>query len=443
MAAPAIIIAGTQSGSGKTTIALGLMAALAAQGLRVQPFKCGPDFIDPTLHKLVTRVESRNLDCWMAGEAQTRATFSRYSQQADIAIIEGVMGMYDGGPSSSAALARFLGVPVILVLDVRSAAESGAAVLKGFEMLAPDVAPLGVILNRVASPRHLELISTAIKEHCQAEILGYLPRDLHFVMPERHLGLHMGAENPLDKETIARLAQTVEQYIDLDGLRELADHAVMADTVSGALALPPAKARLAVARDAAFCFYYEDNLDLLRQQGVELLFFSPLTDQQLPDNINGIYLGGGYPELSARQLSANTAMRKAIKDWAEDGGMIYAECGGFMYLTQGIIDQDGEEYPMVGVFPVQARMQGRRASLGYRQIILRRDGLFGPAGTIMRGHEFHYSTIAEMPATIPRLYDVDNGATEGYQYKNVLGGYLHLHLGFNPEAVKNISQYLL
>ncbi len=431
----AVIIAGTQSGSGKTTITLGIMAALAAQGYQVQPFKCGPDFIDPTLHRLVTGSISRNLDIWMSGESFTCETFGRHAENADISVIEGVMGMYDGGNSSSAALAARLGVQVVLVLDVRSAAESAAAVLKGFETLNPDVAPRGVILNQIGSERHLQLVTDAIKKHCRAEILGYLPLTVNFSIPERHLGLHMGDESPLDAEAVSELAQTVQAHIDLDRLMSIG--AEVGKEVQPVRTRPAGqpRTRIGVAWDKAFCFYYEDNLDLLRLAGAEPVFFSPLTDEHLPEDISGIYLGGGYPELFAAELSRNKKMLGAIKVWAEKGGLIYAECGGFMYLTQSIIDFDQQVHAMAGIFPVQARMQRRRASLGYREIRLKDDCFFGPAGTVLRGHEFHYSSIDEMPAEVPRIYAVNNETEEGYRYKNVLGGYMHLHFGFSPQAI--------
>lgn len=438
----AIIIAGTQSGSGKTTVTLGLMAALARRGLDVQPFKCGPDFIDPSLHKLVTGKSSRNLDIWMAGESFTHQTFDLHSSNADIAVVEGVMGMYDGGESSSAALAEQLDIPLLLVLDVRSAAESAAAVLKGFETLNPNVQLRGVILNRVASPRHLQLVSDAIQQHCKAEILGYLPRNVAFTIPERHLGLHMGEEDPISSEAISELAKTIEEYVNLDRLLEIAQ--VHEKTVpEQPVTSPSSTVRLAVARDKAFCFYYQDNLDLLQQAGTELVFFSPLADTQLPENINGIYFGGGYPELYAEQLSRNKEMLAAVKNWAENGGLIYGECGGFMYLTQGIVDHDEQFHPMSAIFPVQARMQSRRASLGYREIRLKEDGLFGVAGTVLHGHEFHYSSIDEMESSIKKIYAVNTKSEEGYCYKNVLGGYMHLHFGFSPNAVTAMIQHMM
>ena len=443
----AILIAGTSSGSGKTTITLGLLAALRNMGLAVQPFKCGPDFIDPGLHQLACGRVSRNLDLWMMGEPQVRKTFTASAAEADISVIEGVMGMFDGQASSSAALAKGLGVPVVLILDVRSAAESVAAVLKGFETLMPEVAPVAVILNRVASPRHLELVSGAIRQHCRAEILGYLPQSLDFAMPSRHLGLVTGEEQPISPEALAKLAATISAQVNLERLLELAAGATVApgDDVPAPQADAKVRARIGVARDRAFCFYYEDNLDLLRAAGAELVFFSPLEDRCLPEGLEGLYLGGGYPELYARELSGNLGMRQAIYEWAESGRPLYAECGGFMYMTEGIVGEDVGALPMAGVFPVMARMQKKRASLGYREVRLEKASFFGPAGTVLRGHEFHYSVIDAMPDHIERIYAVTSSVNgensrEGYRYKNVLGGYLHLHFGFNPSMAMQFVQ---
>lgn len=435
----AILIAGTSSGSGKTTITLGLLAALRNMGLAVQPFKCGPDFIDPGLHQLACGRVSRNLDLWMMGEAQVRDTFAADAAEADISVIEGVMGMFDGQGSSSAALAKALGVPVVLILDVRSAAESVAAVLKGFETLMPEVAPVAVILNRVASPRHLELVSGAIRKHCRAEILGHLPQNLDFSMPSRHLGLFTGEEQPIGPEALETLAATIQAQVNLERLLELAAGTLPSGEAASARQEDrPVQARIGVARDRAFCFYYEDNFDLLRAAGAELVFFSPMEDQNLPEGLHGLYLGGGYPELYARELSGNLGMRQAISDWARSGRPLYAECGGFMYLTEGIVGEDVGVLPMAGVFPVTARMQKKRASLGYREVRLEKDCFFGPAGTVLRGHEFHYSVIDAMPDHIERIYAVNSSVNgddsrEGYRHNNVLGGYLHLHFGYNPQ----------
>jgi cobyrinic acid a,c-diamide synthase len=436
----AVIIAGTQSGSGKTTITLGLMAALAELGHNVVPFKCGPDFIDPSLHHLITGKISRNLDLWMAGEKSARQSFNKHSAQADIAVIEGVMGMFDGGVSSSAALAAELEVPIILVLDARSAAESVAAVLKGFETLDPAVAPKGVILNMICSKRHLELVSGAIHKHCQAEILGYLPRTTDFTIPSRHLGLHMGEESPITKEKIATLSQTVIEHIDINKLLQIAAVEHKPAEIS-TVQQQKKRVRLGVARDKAFCFYYQDNLDILEEAGAEVCFFSPLEDTHLPADLDGIYLGGGYPELYAEELSSNTTLLQEIKKWAESNRPLYAECGGFMYLTQGIINLDNQFHAMAAVFPMKTAMQTKRASLGYRELTTTTSTFFGPKGTVLRGHEFHYSRIESMDSDIEQIYLINNDTTEGYRCKNVIGGYMHLHFGFNPQAAMQFVNF--
>ncbi len=427
------IVSGTSSGSGKTTVSLGLMAAFREKGYSVQPFKCGPDFIDPGLHRLITGKVSRNIDLWMSGEEHSRKTLSVNSRNADIAIIEGVMGMFDGGISSSGSLSETFNIPGILVLDVRSMAESAAAIVKGFEMLRPKAAPKGIILNRIASARHLQLVSDAVRENCDAEILGYLPRTLEFEIPSRHLGLLTGDESPLSPEAIQLLAKTVSEHINLERIEKLFSKSSepFASALSG---LKEMQCRIGVARDKAFCFYYEDNFDILREAGCELVFFSPLTDTELPDNLDALYLGGGYPELYAQILSNNLPMIAAIREWIEQDRPVYAECGGFMYLTEGIIGHDNNFHKMVGAFPVRAHMQKTRASLGYREATTQTACCFGPPGTVLRGHEFHYSSINEMPDHIDRVYAVNNGTSEGYRYKKALGGYLHLHFGFTPQA---------
>ncbi len=429
----AVIIAGTHSGCGKTTITLGVMAALCHQGVNVQPFKSGPDFIDPTLHRLVTGRVSRNLDVRMCGADFVRQTFSAHAPDQGIAVIEGVMGLFDGGNGSAARLAVLLDIPVVLVVDVRSAAESVAAVVKGFESLDPEVKVAGVILNRLGSERHYSMIADAIERHCQAEILGAIPRDSTLSLPSRHLGLHMGSEVDLN---ITGLVELMQEHIRLDRLHEIATRAstpvVKLAKNMVADALP--KVRLGVAWDEAFCFYYQDNLDLLTTAGAEIVIFSPLHDAFLPENLDALYLGGGYPELHAGALAANSSMRKAVQEFSLGNNPVYGECGGFMYLTDSIRDTAGNIHPMAGIFPVQSFMEKRLRRLGYRQVTMQQPTLLGNAGSCCYGHEFHYSAIATMPDEVRRVYVLDDGREEGYQINNTLAGYVHLHWGRTPEA---------
>ena len=438
---PACVISGTSSGSGKTTVTLGLMAAFKERGLRVQPYKCGPDFIDPGLHELVTGVKSRNLDLWMSGERHTKKCFQTNLSTSDIALIEGVMGMFDGGISSSGELSRTLGISNVLVLDVRSMADSAAAIVKGFETFSKGAEVKGVILNNIASERHLQLVSDAIHNNCNAKILGYLPRNLDFSIPSRHLGLLTGDEAPISKEMVALLAKTISDHIDLDHLVNLCSTFSPPPQLQTPYGISDSRCRIAVARDKAFCFYYEDNFDILREHGAELVFFSPLHDKKIPENIDGMYLGGGYPELYAKELSANGEMLSEIRSWIESDGAVYAECGGFMYLTKGIVDHNQKQHHLVGAFPVVSAMQKKRTSLGYREVTTRQESCFGPANTVLRGHEFHYSNIEEMDSSIPRIYQVNNGTQEGYSYRRVLGGYMHLHFGYSPEVTTAFINY--
>ena len=447
--APALLIAGTHSGCGKTTVTLGIMAALRRRGLQVRPFKCGPDFIDPSLHEMITGVPSRNLDVRMCGEAFVRDTFFRHNPpgqaqqgQEGIAVVEGVMGLFDGAEGSAAHLAKTLRLPVVLVVDVRSAAESIAAVVKGFASLDAELQLAGVLCNRVGSARHEALIRTALAP-LGIPLLGFLPREEQIAIPSRHLGLHMGEENPLDAEAQLALAELIEKHLDLPLLLDLARQYRVQETAPASspftvAASKGAPVRIGVARDAAFCFYYQDNLDMLRAAGAELVFFSPLAETSLPDKLQGLYLGGGYPELHAAMLAENTGMRTAIRRFSEAGMPIYAECGGLMYLCQSLRDQGGIEHAMCGVFPFACEMNARLRRLGYRHAKQQQATIFGPADMVLSGHEFHYSSLC--PDSLPPKQDtscawlLDSGQQEGYQRNHTLAGYVHLHWGRTPQA---------
>ena len=451
----AFVVGGTHSGCGKTTVTLGLLAALAARGLKVQPFKAGPDFIDSGLHRLATGRTSRNLDLWMCGEGYVRDSFLRHGSLADVSVVEGVMGLYDGD-LSTARLARVLDIPVILVVDAFGMAESAGPMVKGFKDWAligrhGGMALGGVIFNRVASPAHFERLKRSV-EH--VPVLGYLPRDLSFDIPHRHLGLVVAEENPVSAHDLKSLAESVLAHVDIDRLLSFA--ASPAPSSARAPGLPEAPegpsaqvVRIAVALDKAFCFYYQDNLDLLKESGGEIVFFSPLADARLPENVDGVYIGGGYPELHAAALSANRSMRASLREWAETGGLLYGECGGLMYLCRSLADFEGRTFEMAGVFPFHTVMTDTRAALGYREVSFFSDCMLGLKGARARGHEFHYSKIADAPeGGSSAAYRAADGrgaplGAEGYRYKGVLGSYVHLHFGSNPAIAARFVAWAL
>ena len=436
----AIVIAGPASGVGKTTIALGLMAAFRRRGLTVQPFKCGPDFIDAGHHTRVCDRPSRNLDGWMLSGETNRALFAQHAAAADIAIVEGVMGLFDGarnsGEGSTAVMAKHLRLPILLVVDASKMAASAAALVRGFETFDPDVRIAGVVFNQVGAG-HYGLLREALEQAGCAPALGYLPKESSLRIPERHLGLYTAHEDVLSNAALDHLSSLMEQYIDLDKVLDVA----ASDETSH---IPPAPSRavdhvtrIAVPRDRAFCFYYEDNLDALRREGAEIVEFSPLTDRSLPDATDALYIGGGYPELYAAELSANGSMRDAIAQFVGNGGPTYAECGGLMYLGRYLRLRDGDRVEMVGILPFGTMVTDRLVRFGYTEVSFTADCLLGRAGATARGHSFHYSTIDGVP-DVPCAYRVRStlsGAEgiEGYVVGNVLASYVHLHFLSNPE----------
>jgi len=437
-----LVVAAPASSSGKTTFTLGLLAALAKRGLRVAPFKVGPDFIDPGHHTRITGRTSRNLDGWMLGLKENRNIFSRRAFGADIAVVEGVMGLFDGfdgrsDAGSTAQIAKWLGLPVILVVNAGAMARSFAALVRGFCLFDPDLHICGVVANNVGSPRHLEYLAQAMEKEA-APLLGGIFRNSRIEIPGRHLGLYTADDHGLSDDMVGTLAETVENAIDLDALwNRLPDIPVgRADGVP----LPEPDFRIGVARDNAFCFYYEDNLDVLRENGAEVVYFSPLNDPAPPPDIHGLYLGGGYPELFAETLAANGAMKDHIRGLCHAGMPVYAECGGFMYLCQNLLSIQGEKREMAGVFPFDTRMQDKRFSLGYREIRFIGDTPIAAAGMSARGHEFHYSRLindAPRPPGIRQVYEAadksDQGrSSPGWIVKQTLGSYVHLHFRSYP-----------
>lgn len=442
------MIAGTKSGCGKTTITLGLMASFAKRQLHVAPFKVGPDFIDPGHHTRITGVTSRNLDGWMLSKAYNLECFGKNAKKADIAVVEGVMGLFDGydGKSeagSTAQMAKWIGLPVILVVDAKSMARSAAALVQGFERFDKDLSFAGVLFNNVGSKRHLAYLKEALHDNVKMPCLGGITHDKEITIPERHLGLVTRHDHPLSDENIDNLAAIIEENIDVDSLLDLLPDNNIKYRQDDVLSNNPL-VRIGVAMDRAFCFYYQDNLDMLKACGAELVQLSPIKDTALPDNLDGIYIGGGYPELFAKQLADNSNLRSQIRKKRNEGMPIYGECGGFMYLCSNICDNNGNIYPMTGCFPFTTSMFPRLKSLGYREITLSKDTVIGKCSQTIRGHEFHYSELTEFSRNKPieTVYSVSarggqNIFSEGYQVARTLGSYLHLHFGSQPDAARH------
>ncbi len=410
------------------------------------PFKVGPDFIDPGHHGRITGRASRNLDGWMLSRDYNLDAFARHTVAADIAVVEGVMGLYDGydGGSeagSTAQMAKWLGLPVLLVVSARAMARSAAALVQGFEGFDPVLSFAGVLFNHLGSDRHLDYLKTALTGHVRMPVLGGLMRTDAVAIPERHLGLVTHEDHRLSDTQQRQLAAMVEQAVDLDALLGNLPEREPADAPATPLSFAaPERVRIGVARDAAFCFYYPDNLEWLQAAGSRLVFFSPLTDARLPENLHGLYFGGGYPELHARTLSQNRSLRQEIRGMSRMGMPIYGECGGFMYLGREMGDLDGSTFPMVGCLPHATRMLARLKALGYREVVQVRDTLLGPSGQTMRGHEFHYSEIVDAGQVHAACaYRVNNraglaAAPEGFWRQRTLGSYVHLHFGSCPHA---------
>jgi cobyrinic acid a,c-diamide synthase len=462
---PRIVIGAAASGAGKTTIAAGLIAALCRQGLVVQPFKCGPDYIDPSYHERAAGRPCRNLDAWMLGDAQLLEGFSRACRDADIAVIEGVMGLFDGSNwhderASTAQIAKLLGAPVVLVVDIAGAARSAAAVVLGCQHFDRELPLRAAVLNFAGSDGHAAGCAEAITAITGLPVLGWLPRDSTLQIPERHLGLVPGGEQLDAAALISQVADAVIRRFDVAAIIDIARSAGempgVAISPSAALAgarHEPAARRpvVAVARDEAFCFYYPENLELLTESGADIEFFSPLRGEYPRSGVGGVYLGGGYPELHAAQLSSNAGLRHALMDLRLRDAPIYAECGGFMVLTQGLIDCEGRRWPMAGLIPGEARMSDKLAALGYRHATALRPNLLADGGEVLRCHEFRYSTwvCGEPIAGNDSAWQVRGTRVDapvdsgGYVSGNLLASYLHIHFAQRADLAQRFVQKLV
>ncbi|WAL59661.1 cobyrinate a,c-diamide synthase [Thermocoleostomius sinensis] len=439
----AVVIAGERSGAGKTTVTLSLLAALQRQQFTVQSFKVGPDYIDPMFHHYITRRACRNLDPVLTSEAYVCQCFYTHQHNVDYALVEGVMGLFDGAGTddraSTAHIARLLNLPILLVLDCSRLSRSIAALVHGYCTFDPRLQFAGLVLNRVGSDRHLAVLKSAL-EPLGLPILGVLRRHDEITIPDRHLGLVPTAELPDLDALIDRFADLGKQCFNwnilLPLLRPSFNQAPYFSLPIPHSPLPtPQSPRVAIAYDRAFNFYYADNLELLQQFGAALVWWSPLTEP-FPQPIHGLYLGGGFPEVFAQPLSANRAARLAVKAAIEAGMPTYAECGGLMYLSKQLVDFDNRPWDMVGVLPTIARME-KRLTLGYRRAVSLPNNLFVAPETVTWGHEFHRSVVlgqSDAPLYQIQGYDPQSSfSLEGWRIHQVHASYVHLHWGANPE----------
>lgn len=461
MQLPRIMLAAPSSGSGKTLITCGLLQALKNRGLKLASFKCGPDYIDPLFHTRVLGVPSRNLDTYFTGKELTLALFGTHAQGTDLAVMEGVMGFYDGVAgvtmtASSWELADVTDTPVILVVNMRGMSLSVAALIRGFVQMQTNSHIRGVILNQTSEFMCRQL-APIIEEQCGIPVLGYVPKVTECVIESRHLGLVTPAELTDLQERIEKLAEILTETLDLDAILQVASEASNLNWRSLEQFLPEAyrrqsedclendqaeqPVRIGVARDEAFCFYYEDNLDLLRRLGVEIVSFSPLHDRQLPEGLQGLLIGGGYPELYAQQLSDNRSMREDIRLKIADGIPYLAECGGFMYLHETMEDMEGHLWPMVGSLPGKAFYTGKLGRFGYVELTANENQILGRKGEKIKAHEFHYFDSTDNGAAFHAAKPKRSRGWECVQAgAGFAAGFPHLYYYSNPAFAVNFVE---
>jgi cobyrinic acid a,c-diamide synthase len=431
------LVASTQTGAGKTTVATGLAGSFAKRGDVVQPFKVGPDFLDPLFLTAAAGEQTENLDSWMLEAPTVRQLVSRHLSICDIAIIEGMMGLFDGADGttgSTADIAALLDIPVILVVDASDKSGSVAPIVRGFEVFQDGVDIAGIILNRIGGETHLAQIDRMVTKHCDTTVLGGLPSDPRLQIPETHLGLQPPPE--ISEIDLTAQIEAVEKHLDLDAFP-------VSDTRVDPIADPAARSadssvRIGVARDAAFRFYYRENLRLLESFGAELVYFSPLSEP-LPPSIDGLYLGGGYPEVYAASLANNRECIRAVRELIENGLPVYAECGGLMYLSDSIVYED-QTTSMTGIIPGNITVESR-PRLDYTTVTPTDSNPLFPAGEQIRGQLFHYSRLRNLPPDLARTLQLEplnhSMFDEGYTVHNTVATYAHLHFASNPEFARS------
>lgn len=445
---PRVAVAAPQGRSGKTTVTASLIAGLRARGLMVQPFKKGPDFIDPSWLSLVAGRQCRNLDRFLMDEQTIRRSFTGHAAGADISVIEGAMGLFDGvdveGSGSTAEIAKVLRAPVLLVVNAVRMTRSAAAIVLGCQKLDPDVRIAGVILNNVARPRHRDMLTAAIDRYCGLPVLGVFPKNKEYTVPDRHLGLIPAEENEALQRVLERWSKDAESLLDLDRILEIARKA---PGLPGEDSFPSprdagvSRPRVGVLRDRAFSFYYPENLEALERAGAELVFIDALRDE-LPDDLDALYVGGGFPEVFAAELEANETLRRAVRDRVESGMPVYAECGGLMYLGERLV-WGGKGFRMAGAIPFETDLDERPRGHGYMVLRAVRDNPYFAEGTVVRGHEFHHSGVTRVNPEVSlcmevqRGYGID-GKRDGMCYRNAFAAYCHIHALSVPEWAPNM-----
>ncbi len=449
---PRIVVAGTNSGVGKTSVTLALVSALRRRGLTVQTFKVGPDYLDPTYLSLASGRPCYNLDGWMTGESHVRNLFLDKASNADVAVIEGVMGLFDGSDpvdstGSTAEIATWLDAPVLLVVNAHGVARSLAALVKGYTEFDPGLRIAGIVVNHCGSERHGEWLAKSLNAFGLPQAVASIPRGAFPDLSSRHLGLVTANSRNLSEEVTEALGKALERHGRVDEILRIARSASAIPETSTPRKEPETRKRLrlGLAYDAAFHFYYQDNLEALEENGFKLVRFSPLRDYILPEELDGLYIGGGYPEEHAEALAGNTHMLESVRQFAQTGRPVYAECGGLMYLAQGIECNGGRRHRLVGMLPQWTRMSARLKALSYVEVTLTQDSLFGKEGDRLRGHEFHYSeliddTAVQEPWSRPYLVmrrRSGPAVPEGFQNGGTVASYVHVHFASQPKALEH------
>ncbi len=443
-----LFISAPRKSSGKTTLTLGLTAALMNQGLKLRVFKKGPDYIDPMWHASVTGLPCYNIDPFWMSDEMCRGIFAEHSREVDFSLVEGNHGLHDGldleGSNSGAYLAKLLGLPVILVMDSSGMNRGAAAIILGHQQMDPDVNIAGVVLNHIGTTRQRDKQAAAIEHYCGIPVLGAIPKTTNVQIKERHLGLITIHETDLVNEVVSAAAKAVSENCDLDRIKAIAGNICLSNSVPEQVRISPAKVRVGVARDRAFCFYYQQNFNALRQAGAELVFFDTLQDSSLPET-DALYIGGGFPESFLTELEANRSMRDDLKRAIEAGLPVYAECGGLMYLTRSI-SREGLTCNMVGALPADVEFQKKPIGKGYVEIRTVPGKGWFQTERLIKGHEFHYSRLVNLGSEIEYIFRMERGVgvdseNDGIIYKNVIAAYSHIHSDVVPEWAEQFVDF--